>query len=160
VQIFVVPPGSHLYAKGAVFGARRDPAQNAHALGKQPLKKTREREIDPHRDVPLSTRHGKSLPAPAAPPSGRTVPPAAVPARPQPRLRFPWVPGAVIHRRGPEPGPGEPQGAGAAVCRHRQPPRRVRHLLGAFKSAHEECGASARELTIPVDGIVRLYVRV
>ena len=38
--------------------------------------------------------------------------------------------------------------------------RRVRHLFGLFKSAHEECGASARELTVPADVIVGLYVGV
>jgi len=80
------------------------------------------------------------------------APPKAIRARSQPRLRSPWVHGAVIHLRVPEPGLGKQQGAGAAVCRHPQPPLRVRHHLGALKSADEESGASARELTVPLDG--------
>ena len=79
------------------------------------------------------------------------VPPKAVRIRPQPRLLSPCYQPALIHRRVPEPGPDEPQDAGAAVFRHRQPPRRVRQLLGAFKNADEESEALARELTVPLD---------
>ena len=85
------------------------------------------------------------------------APPKAVRARPQPRLLSPCYQPAVIHRRVPEPGPDEPQDAGAAVFRHRQPPRRVRQLLGAFKNADEESGALARELTVPLHVISGLY---
>jgi len=85
------------------------------------------------------------------------APPKAIRARPQPRLLSPCAHGAVIHRCVPEPGPGEPQGAGAAVCRHPEPPRRVRHVLGALNCADKESGASAREMT---DVLVELYIGV
>lgn len=82
-------------------------------------------------------RRGEAVPAggAAAPPGGtaRGCPPAPH-ARPRPRWFVPGrgpgssprvSQGAVIHGRIPAPGPGEPQGAGPAVCRHRQPPRWV-----------------------------------
>ena len=108
----------------------------------------------------------------AAPPGGpaRGRPPAPdTHARPRPRRFVPGRSpgssprvshGAVIHRRVPAPGPGEPQGAGAAVWGHPQPPRGVPQLFGPFYSERDECGGSARELTVPVDGLVRLNVGV
>lgn len=79
------------------------------------------------------------------------TPPTAVSAQPQPRLFSPCKQRSLIHHCVLESGPGESQGAGMEICRHRQQPRLFWHLLGAFNVADEECRASARELTVPVD---------
>ena len=101
----------------------------------------------------------------AAPPGGpaRGCPPAPdTHARPRPPRFLPGrspgssprvSQGAVIHRRVPAPGPGEPQGAGPAVCRHRQPPRRVLHGFCALDSCCEQLGRLLWELTIPMSKV-------